>query len=171
MPKRLAVLIALCDHLKKITPTNGYESDLSEAVFRGRSIIGAERPPNPMISIIEAPRPDVALFGGERKELRHDQWTLLIQGTSDDDKTNPSDSAYHLCAEVEMQLARINATRSETGSPLYPQEWMLGGLISSLEIAPPVVRPPEDRVSASAYFFLPIRLGVAVETGRPYTAA
>lgn len=170
MPLRLAILIALCDHLKKITPTNGYTYDLSEAVFRGRTIIGAERSPGAMLSIIEAPRPDVASFAGEWNDSRRDQWTLLIQGVADDDKANPSDPAYYLVAEVEQQLSRITATKG-SGSPLYPDEFNLGRLVTGLEIAPPVVRPPEDRVSASAYFFLPIRLGVAVETGRPYTSA
>lgn len=169
-PTRLAILMALTDHLKQITPANGYAFDLSEAVFRGRNLIGADIKQHPMLSILEAPRPDFAVYTDEWGAVRRDQWTILIQGMADDDKQNPSDNAYYLCAAVEAQLARLIDTRRGTGSPLYPQEHLLGGLITSLDIAPPVVRAPEDRVSTSAFFFLPLRLGVAVEIGRPYTS-
>lgn len=169
-PIRLAILIALTEHLKTITPANGYTNDLSEAVFRGRNLLGADLRERPMVTILEAPRPDIAVYTGEWGDQRLDHWTLLVQGVADDDKKNPSDPAYYLCAEVEQHLTRIIDVRPETGSPRYPDIHLLGGLITDLQIAPPVVRPPEDRVSTSAFFFLPLRLGVAVGTGQPYTA-
>lgn len=169
VPTRLAILIALTEHLERITPDNGYDVDLSGAVFRGRSLLGADLGVRPALSILESPRPDIATYTGEWDSIRRDYWTLLIQGLAEDDKRNPSDNAYYLCAAVERHLGRIVAVRPETGAPRYPQEHLLGGLITSLEIAPPVVRPPEDRVSMSAFFFLPLRVGVAVETSRPYT--
>lgn len=170
VPIRLAILQALTLHLEGITPANGYTSDLTKAVFRGRNLVGADLKHRPALSILEAPRPDIAVFTGEWNDVRKDEWTLLIQGMAEDDKRNPSDPAYYLCAEVEQHLSRIIGVRPQTGRPLYPDVHLLGGLITSLEIAPPVVRPPEDRVSATAFFFLPLRVGVAGETGQPYTA-
>lgn len=170
IPIRLAILQALTAHLERITPGAGYQHDLSGKVFRGMNLIGADRRDLPALSILEAPRPDIAIFAGDWSEMRYDQWTLLIQGMAQDDKRNPSDPAYYLCADVEQQLSRITATRPATGNPAYPQEHLLGGLITGLELAPPVVRPPEDKVSTTAFFFLPVRVGVAVDTGRPYTS-
>lgn len=171
VPNRLAILVALTDHLKAITPDNGYEFDLSQSVYRGRNLLGADvRGDNlPLVSILESPRPDIAVYAAEEANWRWDQWTLLIQGLIDDDKRNPSDRAYYLCAAVEQHLARLSEVRRETGKPRYPDEYLLGGRVTGMEIAPPVVRPPEDRVSAAAFFFLPIRVGVAIETSHPYT--
>lgn len=171
VPHRLAILMALTEHLKGITPGNGYDHDLSQSVYRGRNILGADVRERPILSILEAPRPDIAIYTGEWEAWRAESWTLLIQGISRDDKYNPSDSAYYLCADVEKHLGRLVSVRSQTGSPAFPDEHLLGGLITGLQVAPPVVRPPEDRVSASAFFFLPLRIGVAVDTSRPYTSA
>lgn len=169
-PTRLLVMQRLCALLEE-TPlvVNGKSTDLTGAVVRGRNIIGEEQKPLPMLSILEAPRPDVASFAGEEGFMRHDKWTLLIQGRALDDKLNPSDNAYWLEAAVEERLSQIMATK-RSGSPEFPAVYMLGGLITTFEIAPPVVRPPDDKVSAAAYFFLPIRVGIAVNVGSPYTS-
>ena len=171
IPLRLAILQALTKHLEGVTKAAGYSHDLAGSVYRGRNLVGADLNRRPALAILEAPRPDIAVFTGEWSDMRADSWTLLLQGMADDDKRNPSDPAYYLCADVEQHLARLIAVRPETGGPRYPQEHLLGGLITSLEIAPPVVRPPEDKISQTAFFFLPLRVGVAGETGRPYTAA
>lgn len=170
VPLRLAILQALTAHLEGITPANGYTHNLANKVYRGRNLVGADLRERPALAILEAPRPDIAVYTGEWNDMRKDEWALLIQGMAEDDKRNPSDPAYYLCAEVEQHLSRIISTRQHTGRPCYPDVHMLGGLIVSLEIAPPVVRPPEDRVSTTAFFFLPLRIGVAGETGQPYTA-
>lgn len=172
IPNRLAILTALTNHLSEITTDNGYEFDLTDRVYRGRNLLGADiRGQNlPILSILESPRPDIAMYAAEETNWRWDQWVVLIQGLIEDDKRNPSDKAYYLCAAVERHLGRLVEVRRETGRPKYPDEHLLGGLITGLEIAPPVVRPPEDSISASAFFFLPLRLGVAVELTKPYTA-
>src|SRR5690606_4287447 len=108
---------------------------------------GAEVKPYPAISILEAPRPDIAVFAGEEGFMRKDRWTLLIQGLAEENLLNPSDSAYYLCAAVEQRLHRIQAVKRASGAPEFPEDYMLGNLITALEIAPPVVRPPEDKVS------------------------
>lgn len=169
VPLRLEILKRLTALLEGPLTIDGEEVSMEGAVFRGRNIVGEEVKPLPIISIIEAPRPDIASFAGEGVG-RHDQWTLLITGRAEDDAANPSDSAYYLYAAVEERLGRVIAVKV-SGTAKYPEHHLLGGLISSLEIAPPVVRPPDDKVvSASAYFFLPIRVGIASRLGEPYTS-
>jgi hypothetical protein len=38
-------------------------------------------------------------------------------------------------------------------------------MITSVEIAPPVIRPPEAGVANNAFFYLAIRLGMAAKIG------
>lgn len=172
VPTRLLILQRLTAHLELLTPALGYTFDLSAKIERGRNLFGAEtvdKDKLPMMSIIEAPRPDLASYTGEWSSIAADNWTLLLQGLIKDDKKHPTDTAYELCAEVQKHLARLIDVRSETGNPRYPQEHLLGGLISRLEMAPPVVRPPEQGVSSVAFFFLPVRVGIAVNLADPFT--
>lgn len=167
-PKRLAVIIALQALLEGICRVDGYAFDLAGKVVRNRALIGADimdKPP--LVGIIEAPRPDFALFAGENNSHRKDNWTLLIQGIVKDDKTaNMADDAFYLCQDVERRLSLIGAIKQGgNGKPLFPEYYMLGGMIAGIEIAPPVIRPPEAQVSAHAFFYLPIRLGIAGELG------
>jgi hypothetical protein len=172
IPKRLLILQRLCEHITGITKAAGYHFDLDErSVHRGRNILGAEsavtkeRPV--AVSVIESPRPDIATYAGDWGEARSEWWTLLIQGQALNDLRD-TDLAYFLAADVELHLSRITATRSQTGSAKYPDAFNLGGLITGMEVAPPVVRAPEPQVSATAFFFLPVRVGVAGKTGDPF---
>lgn len=172
MSRRLAILTALTAHMQGLAPSNGYVNDLSEPgrVLRGRNLIGEEARRNgPLLSFLEAPRPDLAVYAGSWDEMRKDAWTLLLQGIVEDDIENPTDPAHIFVDEVERHLSRLIATKP-SGSPKYPEEFLLGGLIADLQIAPPVVRPPEKGISASAFFFLPVRVGVAVQTGAVFVA-
>lgn len=170
IPTRLLVLQRLTALLRETTvllPSGPVV--LTDAVFRGRTLIGDESKPWPIISILEAPRPDFGVYAGSG-EARKEQWQLLIQGMADDDMLNPSDSAYMLYAAVEEQLYKIAAiSRSGSGKPLFPEHFMLGNLITDIEISAPVIRPPGDRPSATAFFFLPVRVGIATVFGSPYT--
>lgn len=168
VPHRLAVIMAMQKHLEGITPADGYDFDLRGKVYRNRILLGAEVQTNPpALSIMEAPRADIAVYAGEDNTWRKDHLTLLIQGIVKDDKTsNTADQAYYLEDAVEQRLARLIAIRRETGRALFPDEHFLGGIITSVEIAPPVVRPPEAQVSATAFFYLAVRLGVAGEVGK-----
>lgn len=171
IPFRLAVLQRLTTHLEAITPVNGYENDLTGRVIRGRIVVGSEEAsPSklPLLSILESPRPEMSLFAGDWSERRHDQWTLLLQGLVKDDIYNPTDPAYWLAAEVEQHLARLVEVSTNTGKPRWQNEHLLGGLISSLDIAAPIVRPPEKDVATTAFFYLPIRVGIAVNMGQPF---
>lgn len=166
IPTRLLVCQRFDALLSNLT-VKGAPLDLTGKIIRGRSVIGDETRP-PALSILESPRPDFATYAGEDWSWRKDKLMLLIQGRAEDDKLNPGDEAYWLEAAVEEKLYRVVATKPN-GNPLYPDDYMLGGLITGLEVAPPVVRPPEDKTSASAFFFLVLRVGIAVEIGKPYT--
>lgn len=169
IPKRLLVLQRLTDLLQTVE-FRGQVLDLTGKVTRGRNIIGDEVEPDPAaLHIIEAPRPDFALYAGEDAFMRKDNMMLMIQGRAVDDKLVPGDEAYYLAAAVEQRLARVTAIKSG-GRPAYPEHYMLGDLITGLEVAPSVVRPPEDKVSKWAFFFLVLRVGIAVDIGEPYTS-
>lgn len=163
---RLAVLKRLTTHLQGITPANGYEYDLSPdapfpkgKVFRGRTIFGQDDPV-PLVSILESPRSDAGQFAGENGYQRSEGWGLMIQGWAADDVDNPTDPAYGLMEAVEHRLSRIIAQDASSGMAVYPDEYMLGKTISSLTVLPGVVRPPMAEVSAKAFFYLPVRIGL-----------
>lgn len=166
IPTRLVVVQRLCSLLETVE-FKGESLDLEGSVFRGRNIFGDESKA-PALSILEAPRPDFATYAGEEQFMRKDSMILMIQGRAIDDKLNPSDNAYWLSAAVEQRLSRVTAVKSG-GRPLFPEDYLLGNLITSMEVAPPVVRPPEDKVSSSAFFFLVLRVGIAVAISDPYT--
>jgi hypothetical protein len=171
IPTRLLILQRLQALLSTITDIGLDDPvDMADKVFRGRILLGADVKPLPVISILEAPRPDAAAsHSGDWDDIRYDGWTLLIQGMIEDDILTPTDKAYYLQAAVEAKLAEITAV-NEIGNPAYPDAFYLGGLITKFEIGPPVVRPPENQVSATGFFFLPVRVGVVGDPGKPYTA-
>ena len=171
---RLKVLKALTAHLQLIVhedpdPGNGIEGadfngfDLSKAVFRGRSIFGDESPKT-MLSILEAPRPDVGRTAGAG-EARVETWQLLLQGWTPDDPENPTDNLYRLMQVVEVQLQKIVAVKPSTGKPEYSDAYMLGRTVTSFLFGPGVVRPPIDQVSSKAMFYMPLGIGLAKSVG------
>lgn len=170
IPTRLLVLQRLQSLLETLE-FRGETLDMTGKITRGRSIVGDDVQPAPAaLHIIEAPRPDFASYAGEDAFMRKDSMTLMIQGRAIDDKLNPGDEAYWLAAAVEKRLSRITAIKSNgSGNPAFPEHWMLGKLITGLEVASSVVRPPEDKVSQWAFFFLVLRVGIAVDIAQPYT--
>ena len=165
-PMRLQILIGLQELLAQISTLDGDAFSLNlDHVLRNRVLLGEDvTADGPTLAIIEAPRPDFAQFAGEDNVMRKDHWTLLIQGIAPDDRMDTTDDIYYLCQDVERRLQRMSEQKS-SGSPAFPGDYMLGGKITSVEIAPPVIRPPEAQVSRFSYFYLPIRFGVAVEIG------
>lgn len=165
VPKRLAVIMALQDLLSKISVADGDKFTLDGKVYRNRVLLGAEiteRPP--VVAILEAPRPDIASYAGDENSYRRDNWTLMIQGIAADNRKDGTDDVYYLCQDVERRLQRITETK-DSGNPKYKDAYMLGGMITSVEIAPPVIRPPEAGVANNAFFYLPIRVGMAAKIG------
>lgn len=172
VPYRLAVLNALTGLLEMANGPDhmGQPFNLSGKVFRGRTEFGEETA-LPALSILESPTPDIGRFAGSGEAFA-DKWTLLVQGWAKDDKDNPSDPAYYLAAATLERLALITATRNDaSGRPLDKQAYLLNGLLTDAEIGAYVVRPVDKQASSRAFFYLPIRLGLARDVGEPYLSA
>jgi len=163
--KRLTILKALTAHLESIFGDDLYSHDLRGKVFRGRAVFGSDDP-MPCVSLLEGKATDYGQFADTNESVRKDSWLLLIQGWVKDDPLNPTDPAYGLLADVEARLSDIIA-QDERGKPKYPGIYLLGGLISSLTIAAPVVRPPEDGLSSRAFFYLPVLVGLKSDLTKP----
>lgn len=177
--KKQKILVALTEHLEGVNPTNmlfdpdeedyaPYPVDLRNKVFRGRMVFGDEVT-EPFLSIYEAPRQIVPEDAGEGRLELDEDWTLLIQGFAADDKLNPTDPAYQLLACVQHRMARISQQSTHGGrGGLYPDEWRLGGLIAEVRYQIPIVRPGQDDVSGTAYFYMPISVGVVTDLTQPF---
>jgi hypothetical protein len=162
---RLRILKALTAHLEGINGIDPYEFNLTGHIKRGRDRYGATDP-LPLISILEGKAANYGQFADERNLIRLDSWLLMLQGWVEDDPLNPTDPAYSLLADVELRLSDIVATDGH-GRPKFPGIFMLGGLISSLTVAQPVVRPPEDGLSSKAFFYLPVLVGLKSDLSKP----
>jgi hypothetical protein len=160
-PKRLVILKALCAHIEaQVRVSNGFQHDLQGRVFRGRSVFGQDDP-LPMVSVLEAPRPDQDLVTA-KNGMQLDDWPLYFQGWAQDDPSNPTDPAYRLAADVKQALAMLIDRRPES-APYY----LLGDLILDLTIGPGTVRPP-DQLSSWAYFYLPVTVKLKESLTDPY---
>lgn len=164
-PYRLQILEALTEHLRGITVNNGYGHDIAHRIYRGRDRFGASDQV-PMVSILEAKATDYGVFADDNNSVALNNWILLIQGWVVDDIVNPTDPAYYLAADVTKRLSDIVA-KKPNGAPKFSGVYLLGGLISSLTIAAPVVRPPEDQLSTKAFFYLPIQVGLKTDLTNP----
>lgn len=157
-PFRLQVQKALSDILEEINPTDNYWHDLTptievpQRVFRGRVIFG-EEDPIPMVSILEVPVPIDPINEPSTSPVGATQWELILQGWVKDDKQNPTDPAHFLLADVKRRLA-IEKSRDRGNNILG-----LGGRVDDLRMGSGVVRPPDD-ISAKAYFWLNVTLGL-----------
>ena len=173
---RLTVLKRLCDLLSQITPANGFEFDLSMAVHRGRTVFG-ESDVVPMLSIMEATTVGEGIYAGENNTWRKDGWGIILQGWAHNDIVHPSDPAYALMAAVEVQLAKITAVSRSNGEPEWPEFYMLGlgdkdraRLIADFNFGPGIVSGPREQVSSTAFFYMPLSIGLAEKAGQPYLA-
>lgn len=158
--KRLAVITALTNLLKGITPGNGFAHDLSGAVFRGIATFGADDP-IPLVSIIEwFDVNEPPAWVGKRDRYKH-TLDLMVQGWAElvEPSVNFTDPAYALLADVQKRLALTMDERS----PFY----QLGGLATDVNVSAGMVRP-DDRAAANPQFHLRIRIEVAEKLSDPY---
>jgi hypothetical protein len=166
--EKLLILKRLTAHLETISVAGGYFNDLAGKVFRGRMVFGDETT-EPFVSLMEAPRQiDPFGGGGDSKAQQNEAWTLLAQGIAQDDKLHPTDPAYLLLGDVQRAFGRLIETHPNTGNPLYPDEYMLGGLVSDFRFQVPIVRPPEKDVSPVAIFYFPFTVDVVTNLANPY---
>lgn len=160
--KRLTILKALTEHLQGITPANGYQHDLSAAVYRGRVAFGNDTV-LPAVNILEPLNPDREPRVTDGGLLQKEDWVLLIQGWVDDDESSPTDPAHLLMADVKKRLALLMKDPYPTANPAY----MLGNKVAGVFIEPGTVRPPDEN-SARAFFYLRIVLSVTEHLDDPY---
>lgn len=167
MPFRLEVLNRLTAIIESANGDDhlGNPIDITGRVYRGRIEFGDDTT-LPAVSILEAPAPDIGRFAGATQAIA-EKWTLLIQGWALDDKANPSDAAYYLAAAVQQQLARI-IDLDQAGRAVDKDAYLLGKLITDFEIGPHVVRPFDTKTSSRAFFYLPVRVGLARNVNQPY---
>ncbi len=160
-PFRLRVLRALTGCLQQITPANGYKSDLSNAVFRGRIQFG-DKDPLPMVSILEPPIPNDAHDSPRGAGMNHFDWLMVIQGFVEDDHKNPTDPAHVAMADVRQALAK------ERQKGLRDNDiFGMAGRVDDIVIGIGVVRP-SDEISAKAYFWLNLTVKIVEDMADPY---
>lgn len=169
IPYKLLVLQRLVTLLEGTTGVDHMNRpyDLRGCVYRGRTEFGEETT-LPALSILEAPTPDIGVFAGNF-EARSSNWVLLLQGWATDDHANPSDPAYWLAAATEARLGIVMAKKDHR--PLDKEQYLLGGIITQLEVGPSVIRPLDNKASSRAFFYQPIRVGLAQYVGEPYRSA
>lgn len=146
---KLEILKALTAKLEEINPSNGFENDLTGAVFRGRIMFG-EDDPLPMVSILEPPEEEPWTSTSGNCSATGD-WVLVLQGFTHDDFDNPTDPAYVLLEEVQIKLRE--AKSMDGGFNILGH----GQYITGMDIGPGIVRPPDDP-SSRAYFWLTVKI-------------
>ena len=169
--KRLDILVHLCQVLEGIFPDNGYDNDLRDRVYRGRTSIstGGDEDRRAAISIQEPKTINPGTFADDLSTYRKDRWVLLIQGWVTSDANNfehPTDPAYALAADVEKCLSGIVSTGAG-GQPSFPGIYLLGKKIAAMELSQPTVRAAEDQNTDRAYFYLPVALTLASDISQP----
>lgn len=172
-PFRLRVMRAISTYLKTITPANGHLHDFSdfvdsagrpaERVFRGRTVYG-DNDPLPMLSVLEDPRAREPINAPGTAVVAQNQFRVLIQGFVEDDKDHPLDPTYFASADVVSALVKGKKVRDYNFLGLGA----LAPCITAISIGEPVHRPPDDDVSAVAYFLVPVTLTLAENLETPF---
>lgn len=174
-PFRLRALKALCTVIEGVTPDNGYVNDLSSytdeggnvrpRVFRGRDVFGPNDP-LPLVSILEHPRAIDQVNGSRGNAESTGRWELILQGFCPDDGDHPTDAAHILAAEVLQAIAAARRAGSRGN--------LLGlgtqkPCVTEIEVGAPVVRPADDVISSTAFFYLAVTLSVVEDLSNPFT--
>jgi hypothetical protein len=170
--KKTVALRRLTAHLEAVAYTSevpGFgDMTLDGKVFRGRTVFGDEVVP-PFLAILEAPRQLITEGRGESKTTLKYDWKLLIHGFAPDYKKHPTDPAYELAAHVEARMARLIAQERSGAGPTYPDEFKLGRIVEDILFTNPIVRPPDNDVSDTAYFYMPVTLEFVTDMVSPFT--
>ncbi len=162
-PFRLRVQKRLTARLEEICTT--LETIQMEGrVFRGRVTFGDDDP-LPMLSLLEEPIPEDQEDAPPGGSASAGSYRLVLQGFVDDDPVHPTDPAHFLMADCKAKLAEIKAEERER-----TRVFSFGAkapTVERIEFGAGVVRPP-DELSAKAYFWLTIDLGLVEDHDAPY---
>lgn len=146
-----------------------YAWDFRKRVHRGKTILGNgknESPPS--ITLIETDRPIPGLHIPDDPNPRIESLGIYIQGFAPDVAAHKSDSAYLMMGQVQQLLGRITAKDPakgiNSGLPLYPDDYLFGlrsgstneRLLTDLTIGAGTARPPNENVSPTAFFYIPL---------------
>ena len=158
----------LVDHLAGITPANGYDHDLTKSVFYGRPIFGNETDV-PFLSILPPPRlGTVRTLGESDGKLRRVgtiEW--MLQGFVPEDRKNPLAPADALLAEVELRLSEVISEAN--GRPTHPSIFRLANrAVKDFRIGQGMSRPPTEKVSPTAFFYLPLEIDFMNDLSKPF---
>lgn len=163
---RLQILLKLTALLETTSVTlsetaGGELANMTGLVYRGRSLMGEESGPI-ALSITEVPREGYGEWAAD-EQARKEMWPLQLIGRCPQDHPHPVDSCYELLEAVELVLGRVVA-ETEAGDKRYPLDYHLGFTegITKFEFGPGVVLTHREEAS-SAFFYLPIRVGLAVD--------
>ena len=170
LSKKRRMLQVLTSHLAGITPDNGYDHDLDGKVFLGRPIFGNEQEV-PFLSLLEAPRPNPVIPAGESdgKVRRSVVWDLALQGFVRDNKLDPTAPAYDLLAEVELRLSEIISEAGEgRQGGKHPAIFRLANLANDVQIGQGIVRPPAEKVSPTAFLYIPLTIKFTSDLSKPF---
>jgi len=166
--KALTILKRLTVLLEGITPMNGYAYDMTGRVFRGKRIFG-DSEPLPFVSILESMRPDAQPDeAGFEKMVRIECLDLLIQGWAKTEQAHPTDALYDLKGALEKRLSRMVAMTANTGSPMYPDDYRLGRILTDARIGPGVVRAATPQPGGSEALYLPIMVWYKADVSDPW---
>lgn len=162
-PFRLRVLKALTAVIENVGQQADDINNLQGVVFRGREWFGDDEP-LPMVSLLEPPLSVDRLPSTEANPDTFGDWDILVQGWVKDDKKNPCDPAYQLCAEVIRVVA---LEREKWRGPGKRNLLGEGDSITEIVIGSPIVRPP-DTTSMRACFYLILTLRISETLTDPF---
>ena len=161
-PFRLRVQKSLTEAFKQIQIANGFSVDVSD-VQRGRVYFGEETP-LPFISILEDPIAADGSFSASAGDSALTDYELMVQGFVKDEAANPTDNAHFLMADVKKRLIQL---RSDEQHPdLIFRFGPKANTVVEIRFDAGVARPA-DEISATAYFWLRVRLVLAEDLDEP----
>lgn len=163
--KRFKLIDTLSKHLGGVNPENDYYYDVKDKVFYGRAIFGSESIV-PFLSILEPAKPADLAAAGEDKTRRNVRMDLMVQGFVPDDKVNPLRPAYEMMAEVELRLSELISTTE--GRPDFKDSYRLANLANDVLIGQGVARPPTEKVSPTAFFYIPLTVVFTHDLKQPF---
>ncbi|TGW04399.1 hypothetical protein EN788_52920 [Mesorhizobium sp. M2D.F.Ca.ET.145.01.1.1] len=117
-----------------------------------------------MLSLLEDPRSREPVDGAMASGLSTNQFRLLVQGFVEDDKDHPLDPAYRASADVIAALVKTRVAKDYNILGLGS----VAPCVIAVQIGEPVHRPPDDEVSAVAYFLVPVTLILAENLETPF---